>query len=85
MIQIDSNSNSYIYAHLSQINVYKGQYVKKGQLIGRVGNTGDSTGPHLHFEVRREDKLYDPLVLLPSRNNIYVLDERESIYGVGGE
>ena len=85
MIQIDSNSNTFIYGHLSQINVYKGQYVKKGQLIGRVGSTGDSTGPHLHFEVRREDKLYDPLVLLPSRNNIYVLDERESVYGVGGE
>ncbi len=85
MIQIDSNSNTFIYGHLSQINVYKGQYVKKGQLIGRVGSTGVSTGPHLHFEVRREDKLYDPLVLLPSRNNIYVLDERESAYGVGGE
>jgi len=85
MIQINSGKDSYIYGHLSQINVYSGQYVKKGQLIGRVGNTGVSTGPHLHFEVQKGSKLYDPLVLLPSRSNIYVLDERESTYGVGGE
>ncbi|PNR96756.1 LysM peptidoglycan-binding domain-containing protein [Petrotoga sp. 9PWA.NaAc.5.4] len=85
MIEIESGDTNYIYGHLSKISVYEGQYVRKGQLIARVGNTGLSTGPHLHFEVKKADKLYDPLVFLPSSNRIYVLDNRENIYGIGGK
>jgi murein DD-endopeptidase MepM/ murein hydrolase activator NlpD len=43
---------STLYGHLSDIDVYAGQYVDPLQQIGNVGSTGDSTGPHLHYEIR---------------------------------
>lgn len=52
---------STLYGHLSAILVTAGQQVARNQLIGRVGSTGYSTGPHLHFEVRRDGRPIDPL------------------------
>ncbi len=65
MIIIDNGgSMSTLYAHLSQIFVGADQEVKEGQAIGAVGSTGNSTGPHLHFEVRIDGKPVDPMSYL---------------------
>ena len=61
MIQIEHpDGNTTLYAHLSEINVQQGEKVVRGQRIGRVGSTGNSTGPHLHFEVITSEGKADP-------------------------
>lgn len=52
------------YAHLSRIDVRVGERVAQGTVVGLVGSTGASTGPHLHFEVRRDGQALDPLAYL---------------------
>lgn len=59
MIQHDESFKT-LYGQLSEINVQHGQKVKKGQVIGKVGNSGASTGPHLHYEVIKDGKRVDP-------------------------
>ena len=56
-----------LYGHLNSYSVVKGQWVSTLQTIGRVGNTGRSTGPHLHFSVIRNGRPEDPLRHLASR------------------
>lgn len=58
---------STLYGHQSKIAVKSGDPVAKGQVIGYVGSTGNSTGPHLHFEVRVSGKVQNPLNYLPAR------------------
>lgn len=52
---------STFYAHVKDINVKKGEEVVRGQLIGTVGNTGKSTAPHLHYEVRKNNRTINPI------------------------
>ncbi|MBN9586590.1 MAG: peptidoglycan DD-metalloendopeptidase family protein [Afipia sp.] len=61
MVEVDhGNGLSTRYGHLSQINVRVGEYVKIGQVVGEVGSTGRSTGPHLHYETRIDGEAVDP-------------------------
>lgn len=55
------------YAHLSAVTVRVGQGLRQGDVLGRVGSTGASTGPHLHFEVRFDGRAVDPLPYLQGR------------------
>ncbi len=56
-----------LYAHLSSISVSNGEWVAQGQKIGAVGSTGNSTGPHLHFELREGNSAFNPVDMLKNR------------------
>jgi murein DD-endopeptidase MepM/ murein hydrolase activator NlpD len=64
MVVVQHNARqSTVYAHLSRMNVKRGQTIKQGDIVGAVGTTGLSTGPHLHFEFRINGRHVDPLTL----------------------
>jgi murein DD-endopeptidase MepM/ murein hydrolase activator NlpD len=66
MIMIEKDGWATLYGHLDKIIVYEGQKVRQGDVIGALGNTGRSSGPHLHFEIRKADGPIDPLPYLPA-------------------
>ncbi|MDR0978427.1 MAG: M23 family metallopeptidase [Lachnospiraceae bacterium] len=63
-VKIVSNEITTIYAHCSKLLVTQGETVAQGQKIAEVGSTGVSTGPHLHFEIRRDGRNIDPELIL---------------------
>lgn len=63
------------YAHLSQIVVAPGQRVKRGQMIGKMGSTGRSTGSHLHYEVRIEGRAVNPIPFMKSTDYLLAMQQ----------
>jgi murein DD-endopeptidase MepM/ murein hydrolase activator NlpD len=64
MVVVQHNAKqSTVYAHLSRLQVKRGQTIKQGDIVGAIGTTGLSTGPHLHFEFRINGRHVDPLTL----------------------
>ena len=61
------HGNSYmtVYAHMTRVIAQAGQVVKTGWEIGTCGMTGNATGPHVHFEIRYDGYVWDPLLFLP--------------------
>jgi murein DD-endopeptidase MepM/ murein hydrolase activator NlpD len=79
MIQHDDGAVS-VYGHSSKLLVKEGQHVEAGQLIGLTGNTGFSTGPHLHFEIRVGGKPIEPLAFMRA-HGVDVIDHIEVVKG----
>ena len=66
MVMIDhGNGYQSVYAHLSKASAYCGQSLYQGQYLGAIGSTGNSTGSHLHFEIRYLGGFINPYYVLP--------------------
>ena len=79
VVVTNKNGVSTRYGHLSKINVRKGTEVKKGQKLGDVGSTGRSTGAHLHFEVRQDDKPLNPIKFLNGKAELMTKEDSDSL------
>ena len=63
-LKITNGDIATVYAHCKTIYVKEGQQISQGEQIGEVGSTGNSTGPHLHFEIKKEGRYVDPDLIL---------------------
>jgi murein DD-endopeptidase MepM/ murein hydrolase activator NlpD len=73
------------YGHMSRMNVYAGQRVQKGDVIGYVGTTGRSTGPHLHYEVRIAGEAVNPMPYMQADEYRAAANSTSFAAGQGGE
>jgi murein DD-endopeptidase MepM/ murein hydrolase activator NlpD len=64
LVIVDNGTYKTYYAHLSSIPVKVGQIVNEGEIVGISGNTGNSTGPHLHYEIRKNGVAINPLTMI---------------------
>ena len=63
-LKIQNGETIFVYAHCNKLYVNEGDDIKQGQEIAEVGATGNTTGPHLHFEIRYQDRYIDPEMIL---------------------
>ncbi|MCG6938932.1 MAG: peptidoglycan DD-metalloendopeptidase family protein [Gammaproteobacteria bacterium] len=83
MIYIDHGQGVIsLYAHLSKIDVKPGDAVKQGDIIGKVGQTGRVTGPHLHFSIIANQTTIDPVYMLPEEGNIILSSPEKPVKSV---
>ncbi|HEV7914111.1 MAG TPA: peptidoglycan DD-metalloendopeptidase family protein [Albitalea sp.] len=76
-----SNDRSTVYAHLSRVDVRRGQRIEQGTRIGAVGATGWATGPHLHFEVKVRGQQQNPLLIAKSSETIAISPTAKAQFG----
>ena len=81
VLVLHDNGWESLYGHMSKILVSHGQIVETGEVLGRVGSTGISTGPHLHFEIRRHGVAENPLDLLARRTRHSNFVEKGAAHG----
>jgi len=74
---IHDNGVATRYAHLSSITVAVGDKVRRGDMVGRLGNTGRSTGPHLHYETRVKGRAVDPVRFWQTSYAVQELSKKE--------
>lgn len=72
MVRIEHDFGiSTVYGHLSRIMVKRGQKISRGDIIAASGNTGRSTGPHLHYEIRIDDRPINPMTFIKAAQNVF--------------
>lgn len=87
VVILGEDNREYIYGHMSDVDVKVGDKVHFGEVLGESGNTGNSTGPHLHFGVKEDGEFIDPTILVPRLDSItgdITIDKSVAWYDIEG-